>query len=355
MRIDELLLTLTARKFYISCYPIGNANLFLISPNGIIFGPNASLDVGGSFVATTANVIQFSNQGFFNASVPNVPPLLTVNPSALLFNQVSASSIINNSTEPTGQIVESPSGLSTSLFGLKVPDGRSLLLVGGKVSLDGGGLNALSGQVEIGGLAEAGTVGLNVAGNTLDLSFPVGVQRADVSLLNGARVDASGEGGGTIQVQGRQVTLADGLQIATVTLGGKQGGTLAVNASESIELSGVPNYGANLETQTISDGKAGDIKIDTERLFVLNGAQVSTSTQANGFGGQLIVTAPMYVELSGTVVADGFTVNSGLFSLAVAAGNAGSITINTKRLVYKVEQLYQWHLLQLKTILRTRP
>nr|RNJ66160.1 MAG: filamentous hemagglutinin N-terminal domain-containing protein [Leptolyngbya sp. IPPAS B-1204] len=44
---------------------LGNANLFFMNPNGILFGPNASLDVGGSFAATTANAIQFSEQGFF--------------------------------------------------------------------------------------------------------------------------------------------------------------------------------------------------------------------------------------------------------------------------------------------------
>jgi len=33
-------------------------NLFLINPNGIVFGENASLDVGSSFVATTANGIK---------------------------------------------------------------------------------------------------------------------------------------------------------------------------------------------------------------------------------------------------------------------------------------------------------
>ncbi len=64
------------------------ANLFLINPNGIIFGPNAQLNVGGSFVATTANAIQFGDQGFFSASAPDAPPLLVLKPSALLFNQI---------------------------------------------------------------------------------------------------------------------------------------------------------------------------------------------------------------------------------------------------------------------------
>ncbi len=45
----------------------------------LIFGQNSSLDVGGSFVATTASAIAFNNQGFFTASAPNVPSLLTVN------------------------------------------------------------------------------------------------------------------------------------------------------------------------------------------------------------------------------------------------------------------------------------
>lgn len=299
----------------------GTANLFLINPNGIIFGANARLDVRGSFVATTAPAIQFGTQGFFSSSSPNSPPLLTVSPSAFLFNQVASASIVNRSTTP----------LESAGQGLQVPEGQSLILLGGDVNLEGGGVNAAGGRVELGAVAGTGIVGMSVDDNNLHLSFPATLNRADVSLINGATVNTSGEGGGSIQIWGRRVFMNGGSQVAAFTLGAKPGGGLTVDASESLEMIGRAPSG-NLSTLSFGDGKAGDLIIITRNLSVRDGAQILSGTLGNGSAGDLSVNASESVEVAGR--AFNTRISSALASFG-SAGQAGNLTINTKRLIVR--------------------
>ena len=75
-----------------------SANLFLLNPNGIVFGPNASLNIGGSFIATTASSVQFGNGREFSANVSQNTPLLIVNvPLGLQYGQ-QPGTIVNRST-----------------------------------------------------------------------------------------------------------------------------------------------------------------------------------------------------------------------------------------------------------------
>lgn len=68
---------------------LGKANLFLLNPNGFVFGPQARLDIQGSFYASTADAIPFEEQGEFSAKEPASNGLLAVNPNASFNNQAS--------------------------------------------------------------------------------------------------------------------------------------------------------------------------------------------------------------------------------------------------------------------------
>ncbi|MFN6479723.1 S-layer family protein [Nostoc sp. DedQUE07] len=303
----------------------GNANLFLINPNGILFGNNARLDVAGSFVASTANSFGFGNGLKFSATNPQTPSaLLTVNPSALLFNQLQAGRIENSSIAPIGD----------NIFGLRVPDVRSLLLVGGEIAINEGQLNAPGGRVELAGVAGEGTVGLNVDGNNLSLVVPDNLAKADISLSNQALVSTSGEGGGAIQVWGKGVTVSGGSKIEASTLGALPGKGLSVNASESVQVVGESPTGirSGLFAENSGTGDAGDLTINTRQLQILAGGKISSSTTNAGVARNLTVNASESVQIIG--IPDNPNLGStGMFAASNGVGDAGDITINTRQLL----------------------
>jgi hypothetical protein len=111
--------------------------------------------------------------------------------NAIATDQIKTASIENNSVAT----------------GLSVPDGKSLLLVGGDINMDGGGLFAFGGRVELGGLAGTGTVELKGDGSNLSLSFPNSAERSNVSLSNSAVVDVAAGDGGSIAVNVRNLEM----------------------------------------------------------------------------------------------------------------------------------------------------
>ncbi|MBD2515791.1 filamentous hemagglutinin N-terminal domain-containing protein [Nostoc sp. FACHB-973] len=303
----------------------GNANLFLINPNGIFFGSNAKLDVRGSFVGTTANAIQFGNQGFFRASVSEVP-LLTVNPSAL-FYQNPKGVIQNNSIASAG--VDST---NSAVLGLRVPDGRSLLLVGGEVNLDGGRLNAFGGRVELGGLAESGVIGLDVDNNNFHLSFPENTALADVSVSNGARVDVTANGGGSIilnanniSISGNQTRLFNGIRRG---IAGGQAGDITLNATEALSVTD----DSRILNRVLSgaEGNSGNINIKAGSLSLSRGGQVQAVTFGKGNAGNVNIDVRNGTI---TVVGERSRIDSTVERTAV--GNAGGINISARELALR--------------------
>ena len=312
---------------------LGEANLFLINPNGILFGPNASLDVEGSFVGTTANAIGFGERGFFSATDPEVPSqLLTVNPSAFFFNQLTSGSIENGSRADAGS---DPSGES-GYFGLRVPDGRSLLLLGGDVNINGGEIVAFGSHVELGGVRN-GTVGLNIDSEQFSLNFLDNISRADVSLTNDAGVVVASGGGGSITITASNINILEGSSLYAGILSNlgavdAQAGDITLDATGTITFADserdsfiVNNVFSN------ATGNSGGINITTGSLFVKDGAQIQSEVEGEGNSGKIIINASNVVSFDGRDTSDS---PSGAFSIVSkgGTGNAGGIEISAPSL-----------------------
>lgn len=290
----------------------GNANVFLINPNGIIFGANARLAIGGSFLASTARSLNFADGTNFSTTASQTTPLLTISVPIGLQYAGAERDILNQSQTTDGG----------ETIGLQVQPGKTLALVGGDVSLDGGHLQAPGGRVEVGGLADAGTVRLQVDGNNLSLSFPTSLDRANVSLSNKAGINVSAGGGGDIAINARKLEV---LGLSTVDAGigvglgsvGSQAGDITLNATDVVAI----GESSSIENVVDRDatGNGGNINIQAGSLFMTNNAELGSRTAAQGNAGNVSMQVEGAVEL----------VNSTILSATgyIARGNSGNISI----------------------------
>ncbi len=303
---------------------LGNANLFLINPRGVVFGSGASLDVQGSFIATTADAVKLGDTGLFSATQPEASNLLTVSPSAILFNTIAAQPIINRSQAQS--LIEQTNSASDSP-GLQVQPGQTLGLVGGNVLIEGGNLTAAGGRIELGSVAGVGEVSLTGSGN-FELGYDAIADFGNISLSNEAFVDASGEGGGDVQIRGARLEMSQSSNISADTLGAENGGEVLVRTIEVV-LGEDSFLRANVAST--GTGTGGNLTIDTGRLVVRAGSQVSVATSGQGKGGNLQINARDSVEMVGESAKGEFF--SGLYASSLGSGNAGDVTIDTGRLL----------------------
>lgn len=316
---------------------LGNADLFLINPNGIIFGAGARLDLKGSFIGSTASSIKFADGLEFSAANPQAPPLLSINvPLGLQYGSEAGMIQVQGLGN---QLILDP---QTFAFvgvegnGLEVQASQTLALVGGEVALVGGNLTARGGSIEVGSVGE-GLVTLTPTNPGWALSYQ-GVQNfQDILLSQGAAINTSGPTPGRIQVQGQRLAVTDGSAIVATNLGAGNGGNVTVTASESVEMSGanpLNGFSSLLDSGTTTAGAGGGLFINTGRLLLRDGAQVVSASYSSGSAGILSVNASESVELIGASADSLFS--SGLFSSAIGdTGDAGNFTINTRQLVIR--------------------
>jgi len=313
----------------------GVANLFLINPNGIIFGPNARLNIGGSFLANTASSINFSDGKKFSANAPEATPLLSINvPIGLQFGANPGKIQLQGTGNSLNYSLFSPIiGAGSSPTGLRVQQGKTLALVGGDVELRGETLTAGGGRIELGAVS-FGVVSLNPSVSGWLLGYQDVQNFKDIHLSQQASVDVSGFDGGFVQVQGAHVNLSDGSSILTQNQGVQPGGSIKVNASESLELVGTApqvRIPSGLFSENVGIGNGGNIVVSAKHLLLQDGGAINTRNFTSAPAGDITVNAFESVQIIGFSPIN-LTAVSGIGSYTFNSAKAGNIRISTGEL-----------------------
>jgi filamentous hemagglutinin family protein len=297
----------------------GGASLFLINPACIIFGENASLDIGGSFYGSSADSLLFEN-GEFSATDLDNPPLLTINAPIGLSFRDEPGDIINNSVANDGR-------------GLEVSTGNNISLLGGNVIFNGGRATAPGGIINLGGLSTAGEISIDANNN---LSFPDEVAKSNVSLSDNAVIDVTSAGGGLIAVNANTLELT-GESFFRANIGEGLGSENAVAGTININATSIVGEEKSLiNSDNLGIGRAGTINITTDTLNLNSGSAITATTYGVGDAGTINVTArdiALDFEFTGIYSNVGLT-NVASESLETnvegVVGSGGIININTE-------------------------
>ena len=297
----------------------GSANLFLMNPAGIVFGPNATLNVGGSVNFTTADYLRLTDGARFHAVPNSQDTLLSAAP-------VAAFGFLG--TNPAAIVVEGSI--------LSVPPGESISFIGGNISISAGApenngpqaarLSAPGGQIRLASVASQGEVlnpTLDSAANINNQTFS---SMGAITVSGNATIDVSGDTGGSVKIRSGQLVIEDAIISADTV---NAGASVAIDIQVQGDVSIADTRGASAITaRTTGAGDAGEVRISStnfqatstsEEIFSL----LDTHTSGTGRGGNVSITADNVIVagLAGTNAF--FFIDSG----TGGSGRGGDVTI----------------------------
>ena len=248
----------------------GSANLFLINPAGIVFGPTASLNVGGSVSFTTADYLRLADGAKFNAIPGSLDASITSAPVAAF-----------------GFLGSNPGAITVQGSELAVSQGQGISLVGGNLTLRSGTLDnatvhptllsAPGGHINLIGVASAGEVLLSNA--QLQHTEPAvnGLSRfGNISLSEGASIDTSADKAGRIVIRAGQLSMDDA-SLKAVSVNGSNSLAYTPHAPPTISITAENvslTNGVLITADTHGSAPAGDITFNVDTLTTKAGANI---------------------------------------------------------------------------------
>jgi filamentous hemagglutinin family protein len=366
---------------------IPGADVYLLNCSGIMFGPNSSLDLGGSFHVSTSDYLRFGENERFYTLPQEGDVLSAAAPAAFGFLGGNTGKI---TAQGFGELTQAVWGEETyrnwadwnrknpDYFpGLAVPDGESISMIAGDIEISGtyypyegdasynvpvgASLTAPEGSVNLAALrtgeAEIRDAGLNISGE----------ETGNIALSGGARITASGSGeenagagsifirggefvmegaaeilseptdadGQVIDIQSRNISLKDSSVISVKTYGKGNGTDIRLNASEALSI----QDGGEIRNSSFYGGEGagtgGTIFLSAERISVAgNESRIGGESHGTGKGGDISIAGSESVRISDKAwLSTSATKDS--------TGSAGKITIQTPSLTVESKSLVE--------------
>lgn len=273
----------------LSC-DIPGAGLFLLNPNGLIFGPEAALDVDGSFYGSTGGFLRFEDGSALPCEPMAPVHLSSAPPSAFGF-------------------LDRPQGAIKINGHLSTPAGTTLSLAGGNIDISGGAYVDGGGILNLTSMAGKGDI--RVDGKEILSAESFGT----VTMQNDSYLVSDGPASGDISIRAGRLVM-DNAVIETFNNDRDHDGGIHIHTDQSVIMTG-----GRINAATSGSGRGGDLDIKTRELVLDQGAQVVAGSYGEGESGRLTIDTVSLLMGGGSRIG-AYTVDGGRCGrMAIRAGS----------------------------------
>ena len=301
----------------------GNANLFLMNPAGFLFGPNATVNVGGMMAFTSADYLKLADNARFNA-IPNpaADALLTASPVVSF-----------------GFLGSNPGAITVQGSQFTVTEGAGISLVGGNITIQSGTLDigtlhpgkltAPGGQINLASVASPGEV------LTSNFDSSANMTLGSITLSEGSVLDVSANAAGTVRIRSGSFVMDNSVISADTVNANGAPAAIDINVTNDIAISTVD--GPALTARTSGSSDAGEVRVSSSNINVTaTGADsflftiIDTHTSGTGKAGTVTLSADSLSVAGDPFGITTFFIDSG--TTGTAAGHGGDITITARNI-----------------------
>ena len=325
-------------------------NLYLMNSSGILFGPNASLNLPGSFTATTAEEIGFE-QGWFGSGIEDIDTIAGLPTGDFVLTSSKSSTEFHSDVEIAGTAIPRTAISGTAVPGTAVPgtisnEGNLAVRAGENISLLGssvtnaGTLSAPSGNITLAAAPSDTLIKLRQPNGLITLEFEPLDSSNHASITDLPALLTGGERRSTelsIAEDGTAALSRSSPTAGTLSVSGSLSATgiLPEHSGGNISLAGRDVALNNATLAATGANGGGTIRIggDYKGQSTLPSAQTTVvdaettllaSAISRGNGGRVIVWANDTTQYLGVAEARG----------GEAAGNGGFVEISGKRTLF---------------------